>query len=167
MSIKISNVFSFHKCKDIILLQHPVAICKWRPTSASFTVANGRFAEFSGHQDKKTFCRERLITWVAYDRLLPWQSNIFAALPLCHNIICDEGSCLEHRGIMSSCLAARHRIAGRQAPPIAAILLSNLCLADFQITGMSLCEVLRHSIPPHDSLIIKRWLELIRKYRIF
>ena len=48
-----------------------------------------------------------------------------------------------------------------------AILLSNLCLADFQITGLSLCEVLRHSIPPHDSLIIKRWLELIRKYRIF
>ena len=72
MPIKISNVFSFRKCKDILLLQHPVAI-----------------------------------------------------------------------------------------------LLSNLCLADFQITGLSLCEVLRHSIPPHDSLIIKRWLELIREYRIF
>ena len=57
----------------------------------------------SVHPVKKTLCRERLFTWVAYDRLsCRGKGYIYAALPLCHRIICEGGSCQEHRGIMSS-----------------------------------------------------------------
>ena len=48
----------------------------------------------------------RLFSCVTYDRpSREGKSCIYAALPLCHPIICKGGACQEYRGIMSSWLA--------------------------------------------------------------